>query len=191
VDVGAFDGMTGSNSRFLAELGWGGIAIEPTPEAFARLEALYQDSPAVRCIRCAISDHAADDVEMLVAAGPEGTPEPTAWHFSQVSTLNPSFARYYVEQHAYRYRSVPVRVRPLTEILRENGCPSDLGFLCIDCEGEDIKIIQALDYGQFQPRLLSVECEDGNRSVFSDLLRPHGYVEYGHTPVNTLFQRLP
>jgi FkbM family methyltransferase len=189
VDVGAFDGVTGSNSRFLAELGWGGIVIEPTPGAFAALESLYQENAAVTCIRCAVSDYAADDVEMLVAEGPAGVPDEVTWHYSQVSTLNSALTHYYVEQHGYRYRPVSVRVRPLTEILRANGCPLDFAFLSIDCEGEDLRIIQELDYAQFQPRLLSLECDDNNRFVFERALHPRGYIEYERTACNTLFQR--
>lgn len=188
VDAGAYDGVTGSNSRFLAELGWGGIAIEPTPDAFAQLERLYADNPAVRCVRCAVSDYAADEVEMLVAEGPEGVPEEIRWHYSQVSTLNPWFAQGVVEEHGYRYRSVRVPVRPLARLLDDNGCPSDLAALFVDCEGEDLRIIRGFDFGRYRPRLISVETDDANRPQFAAALTPHGYAEYGRTAVNTFFQ---
>jgi len=39
VDVGAYDGVIGSNSLFFEEsLGWSGICVEPLPEIFAKLE---------------------------------------------------------------------------------------------------------------------------------------------------------
>jgi FkbM family methyltransferase len=188
VDVGAYDGVTGSNSRFLAELGWGGIVIEPTPQAYAQLESLYAENPAVRSIRCAISDYTSDEAEMLVAEGPEGVPEDIRWHYSQVSTLNPWFAKGFVEEHGYRYRSVLVPVRPLADVLAANDCPPDLGALFIDCEGEDLRIIRGFDFSRFRPRLICVESEDHNRATFAEALLPHGYVEYDHTWCNTFFR---
>lgn len=188
VDVGAYDGLTGSNTRFLAELGWPGILIEPNPEAFARLRTLYLSNPAVHCIQCAISDRAAEGVEMMVADGPEGVAEESRWMYSQVSTLNPWFASEYMEQHGYRYRSIRVDVLPLTEVLQANGCPPDPALLCIDCEGEDHRILKGFDFSRFQPRLLGVESDDHNRPVFAELLRPHGYTEYDHTASNTFFE---
>ena len=187
VDVGAYDGITGSNSRFLAELGWAGIAIEPNPDVFARLRTLYAEKPAVRCVQCAISDYVSDDVEMLISDGPKGIQSEDSWHYSQVSTLNQWFADDYIEKHKYRYRSVKVRVRPLAEILRANACPRDLGFLCIDCEGEDERILKALDISEFRPRLLSVECGDESRSMYDDHLSSRGYREYAHTSANAFF----
>lgn len=188
IDVGAYDGLTGSNTRFLAELGWPGIAIEPNPEAFQRLSSLYASNPAVRCIRSAISDHAADDVEMMVSDGPEGVAEDSRWMYSQVSTLNPWFARPFVEEHGYRYRAIRVDVRPLADVLAANGCPPDPALLCIDCEGEDIRILRGFDFTRFRPRLLGVESDDKNRAVFADLLGPHGYEVFDFTPTNTFFE---
>ena len=188
VDVGAYDGLTGSNTRFLAELGWPGILIEPNPDSFARLHSLYASNQAVRCIRCAISDRAAEGVEMMVSDGPEGVAEDARWMYSQVSTLNPWFTRPFVEQYGYRYRSIRVDVLPLVDVLCPNGCPADLALLCIDCEGEDHRILQGFDFSRFRPRLLCVESDDHNRSVFADLVRPHGYEVYDRTASNTFFE---
>ena len=189
VDVGAYDGLTGSNSRLLAELGWSGILIEPTTAAFAKLAALYLENPRVACVRCAVSDFAAESVEMLVAKGPPGTPDSKAWEYGQVSTLNRWFAKECEQNLGYRYEAERVEVRPLTPILRERHCPQNLGLLCIDCEGEDVRILRAFDFNDFQPRLLGVECDVHNRSTFGDFLADHGYIEYDHTPSNTFFRR--
>jgi hypothetical protein len=51
VDAGAFDGVTGSNSRALFLQGWSGVLVEPDPRTFARLASLYADRPDVRCVR--------------------------------------------------------------------------------------------------------------------------------------------
>ena len=40
-DIGANDGITLSNTRALAERGWKGVLIEPSPRAFEKLKTLY------------------------------------------------------------------------------------------------------------------------------------------------------
>lgn len=44
IDIGANDGKTFSNTYALAQLGFCGILIEPSPRAFAKLKQLYQDT---------------------------------------------------------------------------------------------------------------------------------------------------
>lgn len=45
IDIGANDGSTFSNTRALAELGWDGVLVEPSPKAFKKLKKLYQTLP--------------------------------------------------------------------------------------------------------------------------------------------------
>ncbi len=44
LDCGANDGKTFSNTYALAQLGWCGVLIEPSPRAFAKLKQNYQDT---------------------------------------------------------------------------------------------------------------------------------------------------
>lgn len=41
IDIGANDGITLSNTRRLAELGWEGVFVEPSPTAFKKLKENY------------------------------------------------------------------------------------------------------------------------------------------------------
>jgi len=43
IDIGANDGVTLSNTRALAERGWLGVLVEPSPSAFAKLKENYKD----------------------------------------------------------------------------------------------------------------------------------------------------
>ena len=43
LDIGAFDGVKGSNTLALSELGWSGTAIEASPWVFERLEKNYKE----------------------------------------------------------------------------------------------------------------------------------------------------
>jgi FkbM family methyltransferase len=55
LDMGAFDGITGSNTFALAELGWGGVCIEANPHMMAKLLAAHANHPNVECMCAAVS----------------------------------------------------------------------------------------------------------------------------------------
>ena len=56
-DVGANDGMTLSNTRALAELGWRGIFVEPSPKAFDRLKKNYDGLKGFYFYNVSLGDH--------------------------------------------------------------------------------------------------------------------------------------
>ena len=189
VDAGAFDGVVGSNSRALFELGWAGMVIEPNPRVFQRLAKLYKKEPRVACVNLALSDHPETGVEMLFSVGPAGVKEEDKWQYGQVSTLHGSFAEQFRRDHGYQYAPSRVDLTTLAELFSTHRSPPDLGFLSIDCEGEDLKVLQGAALDQFRPRLLCVECDDRSRHIYQEFLQGR-YRHYDHTRGNTFFALL-
>lgn len=188
VDAGAYDGVVGSNSRALFLKGWRGVAIEPNPRVFARLQRLYADRPDVKCIQKALSDSPRESVSMKFAVGPLGTEEEDKWKYAQVSTLHDHFAASYEKEHGYVYETSSVPLDTLTNVLQDVGAPKDIGFMSIDCEGEDANILRQFDLRNFCPRLICVEATDDNRHLFSEIIEPFGYTMHAKTPSNTFFR---
>jgi FkbM family methyltransferase len=186
VDVGAFDGVTGSNSRALFLSGWNGLVVEPDPRTFARVSSLYEDRPDVFCLRRALSDRFGIRW-MQFCKGPRGTPREIEWQYAQVNTFSRLFAKSYVADHNYQYRTSLVRVTTLTRALRWARAPLDIGFMSIDCEGEDLAVLKGLDLTTYRPRLICVECNDETRKIYAGPLEASGYEFYGSTPANSLF----
>src|SRR3990167_11406135 len=56
LDIGAYNGITFSNTRKLSELGWSGVCIEPDPISFSKLMEVYDGNPNVQLVNMAISD---------------------------------------------------------------------------------------------------------------------------------------
>src|SRR5271154_5010097 len=57
VDVGAYDGVTSSQTHDLAVTrGWNGLVIEPAPWAFEALTETYRHFPTIRQINCAVAE---------------------------------------------------------------------------------------------------------------------------------------
>ncbi len=188
VDAGAYDGFVGSNSRALFLNEWRGVVIEPNPRVFAKLQQLYADHPNVKCVQKALSDSPRESVPMKFSVGPAGTDEEDKWKFAQVSTLHEYFAASFEKEHGYLYEDSAVSVDTLTNVLQAVGAPKDMGFMSIDCEGEDLNILRQLDLEKFRPLLICVEAEDQNRHFYAEILIPRGYTLHAHTPSNTFFK---
>jgi FkbM family methyltransferase len=187
VDVGAYEGTIGSNTRALFLNGWSGLVVEPDPRSFARLSKIYADRPDIKKLCRAVSDRRGIR-RMQFCMGPPGTPPEHAWKYAQVNTFSVPFADTYRRDHKYEYKPSWVRVTTLKRALRRaNIDPKNIGFMSIDCEGEDLRIIESFDFESCRPRLLCVESDDNSRPTFSTILRRFGYSECGHTVANTLY----
>jgi FkbM family methyltransferase len=187
VDVGAYEGVIGSNSRALFLKGWSGLVIEPDPRSFARLDRIYADRPDIRKLRRAVSDRPGFR-RMQFCKGPPGTPAEDAWQYAQVNTFSVPFADEYRREHNYKYKWSWIRVTTIKRALRWARIdPHEIGFMSIDCEGEDRKIVESFDFGSCRPRMLCIESDDNSRPVFSGILGRFGYSEYGHTVANTIY----
>ncbi len=187
IDLGAYDGEIGSNSRALIVQGWAGLLVEPDPRTFARLAILYAERPDVMCLRCAVSD-TPGHLDMQFTTGPVDTSTEEAWKYAQVNTLETGMAGRVAAELGYQYVRHPVPVATLESVLDWVHAPREVGFLSIDCEGVDVKIVRSMDFSRCRPWLISVECDDSSRPMMDAALRPAGYEEYARTQANTLFR---
>jgi len=54
LDLGAFDGIGGSNSRGLTDRHWSGVCVEASPFTFQRLVSNHAGNPKVECLCAAV-----------------------------------------------------------------------------------------------------------------------------------------
>ena len=189
VQVGGFDGINFDPLRIHIECGrLSGLIIEPMPEPFAKLQALYAHSDRIRVCNCAI------DVQ-------EG--ERTMWRFKpsaiESGLLSPQFAginslmmhdllrddgsvgRMFDEnQRALLRRLVEPRTvhcRTLESVLTEYDI-SRIDLLQIDTEGFDLNILGLFNFHRFRPAIIHYETMHLNgdeRHRAEDMLAEHGY----------------
>jgi FkbM family methyltransferase len=81
LDIGAFDGFSNSNTWLLAQAGWTGVCVEPSPPAFCELMKRYHGNPRVHLVNAAIAKQA--KLATFHCNSEDGT------HCDQVSTLDP------------------------------------------------------------------------------------------------------
>lgn len=173
LDIGAGDGQTFSNTRALAEAGWGGLLVEPAPWAFERLVDLYGDDPNYDLVAAVI------------------TPEEVALtRFSyakddHVSTVDPEHARTW--KHHVDYRTFWVPGVSLGALL-DKGLGINPSIVSIDAEGLSTQLVKR--YMQHPAwadvRVVVYEPEPGERFK---LQRWQGWEPVAETTNNHIYAR--
>ena len=146
LDVGAADGITNSNSRYLiTELGWNATLVEPHPSYFSKLEYLYAKHKNINLLNLAVYNKAGTMPFYPYGSGDD----------MQVSTLSQEFKNRVVKVHGDRYyEPIMVNVTTLDSIFESL---SFVDFLSIDCEGVDIAVLESNNWDKHRPAILCVE----------------------------------
>ncbi len=134
--LGENDGLTFSNVRALAERGWTGVMIEPDPEAFSRLEKLYDGHKGLYTYNYAISDTNGKKFlqksSSLLKNGDTGL----------VSTFNPSEMKRF--NNVVNYEPIEVTVYTWATA-RNRWSIRNFDCISIDVEGDEMRILPSID----------------------------------------------
>jgi FkbM family methyltransferase len=161
VECGAADGVSGSNSYMLeTRYGWRGLLVEPARSWHADL------AKNRRCLidhRC-VTDRTGDRALFRDCAE---RPLSTLEHYRRSDRFGQ------MRERAERYE---VDTVSLNDLLDQHGL-AEVDYLSVDTEGSELMILQALDFGRFRPRLITVEHnhEPRRRAALFDLLSGCGY----------------
>jgi len=176
VDVGAADGIRYSNSRYLIELGWSGVLVEPHPTYFDKINELYKDIDSVTTINAAVYSEEGE-MPFYVYGRDE---------HAQVSTLSKEFKERVVNVHGDKFEENPtmVNVIRLSTVLQEAG---KVDFLSVDCEGVDMEVIKSNDWDLYRPTLVCVE-HSMPKSELHEFMNSVNYTFLRETQGNTFFK---
>jgi FkbM family methyltransferase len=170
VEVGGFDGITGSNTLFFERLGWRCIIVEPMPEFCRKIKAVRN---------CDIVEVAASDkdgeVDFYVASGVEtlSTIEKNDGHFARIKSLSNQ-----------EIKKINVKTARLDDILIKLGI-DNVDFMTIDVEGHEMSVLSGMDFEVIVPRILIIEDNsNGESSQVRDLMRTFSYVRFKRTGCN-------
>ena len=178
VEVGANDGITGSNTLYFEQIGWRCVLVEPNPD----LAALLRTTRSAHIFECAASRSEGSAVLQLA----EGDQLAHA-----VSTIgNDERARASVRAHGFVSRAIEVQTRRLDNMLVEAGISPGFEFLTLDVEGHELEALRGFTLDRWRPRLVIVE--DNTR--FGDApvrryLAESGYLRIRRTGVNDWYAR--
>ena len=176
VDVGAFDPTRYSNTLLLHKAGWRGVNIDPNPETIARFNAARPRDSNV----CAAVSNVERRVDYLVYPGKATNRIVESQSTEAASVLG-----------EVPLRRIPMTTRTLSAILLETVAPGQkIDLLNIDCEGEDLNVLESLDWSHWSPRIVCVEAHGAdNRQRVLKFMAARNYVLVAQMLVTFIFQR--
>lgn len=172
LDVGAYDGLTFSNTRRLAELGWSGVMLEPSPPVLAGLERNMADFPQVVILQAAL---AFDAGVRNMSCTPDA-----------VSTFDENHVRQW-RGHNVRFETYPVACITWNQLLDQHG--TDFDLVDLDTEGDSVALLEAMPIARL-PRLQMVVVEfDAHAARVRDWAKRNGFKQHHRTPENLILKR--
>lgn len=191
VEVGAFDGERFSNTSWLADNGWQGLYIEPSP-TYARLCRSRHVWNRVNIVNCAAG---ARDEEM------------TLMEIGALSTLSMDTLDSYLQiewsarQVGKHFARMQVPLRRLDRLLEEYSVSPGFDLLVVDVEGFEEEVFAGFSLDAWRPKLLIAELCDRHpelstipsqvepaRRVRKQILAA-GYEEIHADSINSVFLR--
>lgn len=170
VEVGGFDGVTGSNSYFFEKLGWRCIVVEPMPDFCEKIRSVR----TCEVMEIAASEKAGE-VEFYVAEGVEtlSTIQKDDNHFARIKSLSDK-----------GIRKIIVKTARLDDILLDCGITS-FDFLTIDVEGHELSVLAGLSFSKISPRIVIIEDNsNGIDSQVKKFMQSVSYIRFKKTGCN-------
>jgi FkbM family methyltransferase len=169
VEVGAYDGLTGSATYLFEQKGWQCLLVEPIPELADQIR---------RSRRCLVANCA--------ASGQEG--EATLYVADRVAQMSTMELTPGQEEWIHRVggsvRVITVPTRTLDDLVDEAGFPR-IDFMTIDVEGHEMDVLHGFSLERRRPRVVILEDNVGERnSEVARHMARHGYVNFKRTGID-------
>lgn len=164
VDIGAGDGVTGSNTFALEKFyDWNGICIDPNPSFLKSL--------------CGSRDVLISDLAVWQTSGEildfkyiqQGRKDFFGWNFrSGISSV--------VDNTLVKFDDHKVFSITLNDLLELYNAPKDIDYISIDAEGSETNILESFDFKKYNIKLFTIEYNDDNsRYAIRQIMEKNGY----------------
>jgi len=177
IEVGAYDGVTLSNTLYLEQNGWKCLCIEPIESAFNKCKQIRKE-----CVNCCISDSDKED-QLFHIFTLDGD------NMCAISSLEPDERLIESHKHLIKNRTTSmVKVRSLNSLLEELQYPLKIDFISIDTENTELDVLKGIDLMKYDVKLLLIE-NNYNEPMFEDYLKQYGYKKIYRIAVNDLYMK--
>jgi len=172
IEVGGYDGVTGSNTYYFERLGWDCLVLEPMPDFCKKI----REARFCRVIEVAASNK--DGVaSFFVADGVEtlSTMDGSKNHFERIKTSGGGLSE------------ITVQTRKLANILDEL-LVREIDFITIDVEGHELEVLEGMELERISPRIIIVEDNSyGLDNALCSYLKSKSYRRFKKTGCNFWF----
>lgn len=162
LDIGAWDGKGFSNTFRLAELGWSGVCVEPSPTVFPGLLKNHAGNAKIVLVNAAVSAGPAKLVEWFDSGG------------DAISTTSPAHKQKWEQGWKVKYSAFWIHTLPMSALFDQFGF--DFDFINIDVESTNFEMFRALPWPAIKrhAKVICVE-HDGHFHDMNLLAGQHGY----------------
>ncbi|MCF6444721.1 FkbM family methyltransferase [Nereida sp. MMG025] len=163
IDVGGFDGVTGSNSVFFeAFRKWTGLLVEPVPSNLEKAQSVRR----CPCLPYAVSDQDGAATFLEVQEG-----------YTQMSGLvdsyDPDLLSQVRQDKRHKEATITVETRRLSTILRDHDLMHP-DVISLDIEGGELACLQDFPFGDHDVQVWSIENNTGASDI-PQIMRDNGY----------------
>jgi FkbM family methyltransferase len=178
VDIGAYDGECDSNSLFFENLGWDGICIEPNPEMFKKLQNIRKCT----CLPYAVSNK--NEITQFFQIK-EGGPAVLSGLVNEFTERSIERINEYNLEDNQNFNYIDIECKTFDSIIDVYN----IDFLSLDTEGNELKILQSIDFNKYNIDIITVENNDYN-SKFIDFLTTKNYTFITRLGCDELFKKI-
>jgi FkbM family methyltransferase len=175
LDIGAWDGKGFSNTYRLAELGWRGVCVEPSPTVFPSLIKNHAGNDKIILVNAAVSPVHAKLVEWFDSGG------------DAISTTSPAHKDKWEKGWKVKYTAFWVYTMPMIALFDQFGF--DFDFINIDVESTNIELFRALPWAALkQTKMICVE-HDLHQQEMAQMAAAHGFLPLSMNGENLILVR--
>lgn len=175
VEVGAANGIKGSNSLYFEKLGWDALCIEPNPNQIKSLKKYRKN-----IMTYAVSKEIGVMDLTVFEVGEKNI-------MSSLTSLVPDTRL--VESHSHIINNtykVPVKVETLSKILEIANYPKKIDFISIDTEGTELDVLESMDFEKYDVSLYIIE-NNYNDSCIEEFMNKKGYKKDKRYKINDFY----
>ena len=163
VDIGAHNGVSLSNTKFLEDLGWDGICIEPHPNVFKQLV----DNRKCKKVNCALWN---EDTKVNFLSL-SGYTEMLSGIYESYDTRH--YNRILNELNTYGGNSEMIEIDAMK--FESVVDKKNIDFLSIDTEGSELQILERINFNEYDIKVICIE----NNFFDENFNRHFGHFQFG------------
>ena len=162
IDIGANDGVTLSNTRALAEIGFKGVFVEPSPKSFERLKKNYEGLKGFYFYNVALGDHNGNAILQ------ESSSLLTSADIGLVSTFEASEMQRF--KSICTYEPVTVKMFKWKTFMNRMQKIKTFDFINLDVEGFEMHILPDIDLSQTSMICLEWNSKTSLKAIYEEYL---------------------
>jgi FkbM family methyltransferase len=186
VEVGAYDGISFSNTSCLATRGWSGVLVEPIPQFAQACRELYKSNNRIEVVESAVGDKEGE-IDITIAGS--------------LTTTNGALLEAYKgiewsKQSVQNTSAIRVHQTTLDALLERRVDARPIDLVVIDVEGAEAAVLRGFSLATWRPRMLIIELVHTHPDLHSvsagdahlqRLIEEAGYLVVYKDSINTVF----